>query len=172
MSLHYDELQELEAQYDVFQKLENIVHGTKVCEGTILQKLIYLEIKNSGYYTVVLDEHRIKLNTTNKDNRQEHKVDIFCISETPIPYIIAYNSKGKSFNNTESQESWLAEFMHYKKSIEIAYPGYAVHYIILKDEYNSNNSKKQDVLSSNEDLHVWNSQGRDMGNYEISKGSL
>ena len=103
--------------YTLFQKLEKAVHGTKICEGKILQKLLFDAINSSqNLYTEVSHEKSINLNPTDPNHRKIHRVDIFCRSE-PDKIIWAYNSKGKSFNNTESQELLLAEYLHYMEKI-------------------------------------------------------
>lgn len=136
--------------YVEFRKLEKGVHGTVIKEGNVLQTLCGEEIKNTGFYTDVKLEYPISLNAINKDHRQKHKVDIFCIDCIKM-IIWAYNSKSKSFNNTESQESLLDEFLKYKRNIELEYPYYTVNYAILKDEYDPKNSKfkKYHFLNAN-----------------------
>ena len=55
--------------------------------------------------------------------------------------IDAFNSKGKSFNNTLSQESELYEYNNYKRAIQKKYPKYKINYIILKDNYDENDPR-------------------------------
>ena len=145
--------------YAALQLLGHVVHGTKICEGNIWQRLIYELILGTARFTEVLYEHPIPLNPTNqaKGVRKIHKVDIFCKHDGDKK-IFAFNSKGKSFNNTESADSLLSEYSSYKKAIELAYPGYTVVYAVLKDEYDAADAKmsKYNFLEAN-GIPVYNS---------------
>jgi len=143
--------------YNLFQTLVHVVQGTKICEGNIWEKLIFDVIRDTGIYTSVTNGESIPLNggggggaAKTKGARKKHKVDIFC-KDDEKKIIQAYNSKGKSFNNTESPESLLQEYQRYKTAIETAYPGYTVTYNILKDEFDCKNGKmsKYNYLQSN-----------------------
>ena len=145
-------------EYANFQTLEHAVHGAKIREGTVWEKLQFEVIRDTGIYTSVSNGQPIPLSaggqtvgeTEAKGARKTHKVDIFC-KDDEKKTIHAYNSKSKSFNNTESPESLLQECQHYKTSIEDEYPGYTVTYAILKDEFDCKNSKmaKYNYLHSN-----------------------
>ena len=145
-------------EYDNFQTLVHVVHGSKICEGYVWEKLQFEVIRDTGIYTSVSNGQPIPLSaggqtvgeTEAKGARKTHKVDIFC-KDDEKKIIHAYNSKGKSFNNTESPESLLKEYQHYKTAIECAYPGYTVTYAILKDQFDCKNSKmaKYNYLHSN-----------------------
>lgn len=145
--------------YSALQSLGRVVHGTKIREGTIWQRLIYELILGTAHFTEVLYEHPIPLNPTNqaKGVRKIHKVDIFC-KDDPSKKIFAFNSKGKSFNNTESADSLLSEYSSYKKAIELTYPGFSVVYAVLKDEYDAADGKmtKYNYLEAN-GIPVYNS---------------
>lgn len=138
------------ALYNNFQLLETVVHGTKICEGNILQKLIYQKIQSSNHFTSVHHEFPIQLNPENTTHRRTHKVDIFCIDDQK-KQIFAFNSKGKSFNNTESNESLLAEYTKYRVAVQSAYPDYEVVYAILKDEFDATDKKmgKYNFIATN-----------------------
>ena len=125
-------------KYKVFTNLEKTVHGTKIKEGNLLEGSIHKNIKETGNYTEVTNGKSIPLN--GNTTRKNHKVDIFCKNDEQR-IIRAYNSKGKSFNNTESGEPLLKEYLSYKEAIQQQYPGYDVTYAILKDEYDPNNGK-------------------------------
>lgn len=150
----------IQEQYEQFNKLEKVIHGTKICEGNLYETLLFEVIRDTGIYDEVVHGMEIPLvknETSIKGDRKCHKVDIFCKSNEP-PKITAYNSKGKSFNNTESNESALSEYKKYKMSIEIAYPGYEVEYCILKDGYNNDPKLvKYHYLATN-GIPVYNSQ--------------
>lgn len=120
--------------------MERVVHGTKICEGNVWQHLIFETVRDSGAFTVVEEERRVPLNPENRNHRQTHRVDIWCQDDINHR-IFAFNSKGKSFNNTESQESLLAEYNTYKRAIELGWPDYSIVYAVLKDEYNSSDPK-------------------------------
>ena len=78
------------------------------------------------------------LKETGEEDRNEHNVDILCENEDVV---LAHNSKAKSFNNTETGHGLLTEYRTYKKAIEKKFPTKKVEYIILKDEYDSSDSK-------------------------------
>lgn len=146
--------------YAELQALGRVVHGTKICEGNIWEDLLFQLIRDTGRFTEVVHSKAITLNTTaikNKGERKTHKVDIFC-KHNEKKEIFAFNSKGKSFNNTESAESLLNEYTTYKKAIETEYPGFSVVYAVLKDEYDAADTKmtKYNYLETN-GIPVYNS---------------
>jgi len=138
----------------VYKKLSDYVwvfQGMKICEGFITQAIIYEIIKNSNKYDQVYQEFIIPLNPDDPKKRKNHRVDILCINNKD-KVVDAYNSKGASFNNTQSQENDLAEFNKYKEAIKNKYPKHEVNYIILKDNYDKNEKKyklKCEYLSNN-----------------------
>ena len=140
----------IDTLYDRFQAMERVVHGTKICEGNVWQHLIYETIAQSGAFNIVEEEKRVSLNADHQTHRQTHRVDIWC-QDDEHRRIFAFNSKGKSFNNTESQEGLLAEYARYKHAIEVAWPNYEVTYAVLKDEYSPSDPKlgKYHFLTAN-----------------------
>lgn len=137
--------------YNDLQILGRVIHGAKICEGNIWEELIYQLISNTGSFTEVTHGKPIILSlTVSKGERKTHKVDIFCKNDDKKE-IFAFNSKGKSFNNTESAESLLSEYTKYKNAIETEYPGFTVIYAILKDEYDPTDSKmsKYNYIAAN-----------------------
>ncbi len=163
--------------YKIFQTLVHVVQGTKICEGNIWEKLQFEVIRDTGIYNSVTNGEPIPLPSNGgggggaaetKGVRKKHKVDIFC-KDDEKKIIQAYNSKGKSFNNTESPESLLQEYQHYKTAIETAYPGYTVTYAILKDEFDCKNGKmsKYNYLQSN-GIPVYNTAAYLKERYGIS----
>lgn len=160
--------------YTELQLLGHVVHGTKICEGNIWQRLIYQLILDTARFTEVLYEHPIPLNPTNqaKGVRKIHKVDIFCKDDLSKK-IFAFNSKGKSFNNTESADSLLSEYTSYKKAIELAYPGFTVVYAVLKDEYDAADAKmsKYNFLEAN-GIPVYNSASYIKTTFDISTEAI
>ncbi len=132
-------------EFDTQQKFNNlkiiasVTHANiNIKAGNIFQNEIYKVVKDSGKYEEVIEEHPIEISNS---SRKKHKVDIFCKNKNKI---IAINSKGKSFNNTESAESKLQEYNLYLIGIQEKYPEIPkenITYIILKDEYSPFNSK-------------------------------
>jgi len=157
-------------QYSMFQELVGVFQGAKIQEGNVWEKLIYEVIRETGRYTMVENGHAVLLlhDEEKKGARKNHKVDIFC-KDDEKKVIRAYNSKGKSFNNTESPDSLCKEYQLYKASIERAYPGYTVTYAILKDEYDCKDSKmsKYKYLEAN-GIPVFNTKGYLTDEYGIS----
>lgn len=154
--------------YDIFQKMEKVVHGTKICEGNTWQNLIYQVVAACGAFTIVSAEQPIALNPENPTHRKTHKVDIYCQDDVN-KRIFAFNSKGKSFNNTESQESLLHEYTVYKTAIQRQYPDYTVEYAVLKDEYSASDKKlgKYHFLSAN-GIPVYNTAQYLQDTFQIS----
>jgi len=129
--------------YAALQLLGKAVHGTKICEGNIWEDQLFKAFRDSGRFPEVSHGKPITLPASNeikKGERRKHKVDIFCKNDAE-KNIFAFNSKGKSFNNTESPESLLAEYNRYKKGIELENPGFSVVYAVLKDEYDGTDLK-------------------------------
>lgn len=154
--------------YDIFQKMEKVVHGTKICEGNTWQNLIYQVIAGCGSFTIVIEEQPIALNPENPKHRKTHKVDIYCQDDVN-KRIFAFNSKGKSFNNTESQESLLQEYTLYKRAIERQFPEYTVEYAVLKDEYSTADTRlgKYHFLTAN-GIPVYNTAQYLQDTFQIS----
>jgi hypothetical protein len=134
--------------YAKFQSLVHVVQGTKICEGSIWETLLFEAVEATKRFTSVVHGQPIALLAGG--SRKNHKVDIFCKDDTKKE-IYAFNSKGKSFNNTESGESLLAEYKGYKTAIVSAFPGYSVVYAILKDEFDPTDGKmvKYNFLAAN-----------------------
>ena len=146
------------ALYSALQTLGRVVHGTKICEGNIWEALLFEVIRDTGRFAEVTHGKPITLNLqAAKGARKTHRVDIFCKDDLDKK-ILAFNSKGKSFNNTESADSLLSEYTSYKKAIELAYPGYTVVYAVLKDEFDPADGKmsKYNYLAAN-GIPVYNS---------------
>lgn len=120
-----------------------------------MQQEIFNVIHDSGKHLEVYQEHPIPLLHLSS-KRKTHKVDILIVNEHTV---IAINSKGKSFNSTESEDSKLAEYLRYREAIQLAYPDKHVEYIILKDEYDPTNSSLRlyHYLSDN-DIPVHNTE--------------
>ena len=160
--------------YAELQTLGRVVHGTKICEGNIWEDLLFQVVRDTGRFSEVTHGKSITLNPTNqtKGARKTHKVDIFC-KDDPNKKIFAFNSKGKSFNNTESADSLLSEYSSYKKAIEIAYPGFTVVYAVLKDEYDAADAKmsKYNFLETN-GIPVYNSASYIKDTFGISTEAI
>jgi hypothetical protein len=161
-------------QYAMFQELVGVFQGAKIQEGNVWEKLIYEVVRDAGRYSMVANGFPVLLlhDEEKKGARKNHKVDIFCKDDDKM-VIHAYNSKGKSFNNTESPESLCKEYQLYKASIEHAHPGYAVTYAILKDEYDCKDGKmsKYKYLEAN-GIPVFNTKTYLMEEYGISTDEI
>ena len=155
--------------YRLFQLIEKGVHGTKVCEGRVMERLLDGPIRSSGVYDEVVRERKVDLPPDPRPRtRKYHNVDIFCKNDDEM-LIFAYNSKGKSFNNTESAESLLTEYLKYKKAIETEFPHYSVIYAVLKDEYDPNDKKMTKYHFLNENgIPVYNTQARLEMRYNVN----
>lgn len=153
--------------YQIFKKLVSICHGSVNISGGIkFQNLIYNSISDSNKHDNVYHEYAVSLiKETGEEDRSEHKVDILCEDSDVV---LAHNSKGKSFNNTETGYGLLQEYRNYKKALEKEFPGKKVEYIILKDEYNPNDSKmvKYNYLAKH-GISVYNTKQYLTDNYDV-----
>ena len=129
------------ARYIIMKRLASITHANiNIKGGNIFQDEIFKVIRDSNNHLSVIPEHRIELiQRENQPNqRKSHKVDIFIEDEDSV---IAINSKGKSFNNTMSQDSLLQEYNWYLDSLRTLFPNKECKYCIFKDEYSASNTK-------------------------------
>lgn len=154
------------------KKLCAILHGSiNISGGLKFQKLIYEAILASGKHINVKHEYPVQLlKETGEEDRNEHNVDILCENEDVV---LAHNSKAKSFNNTETGHGLLTEYRTYKKAIEKKFPTKKVEYIILKDEYDSSDSKmsKYNYLV-NHGIPVYNTEKYLIDNYGTDFATL
>lgn len=154
-------------QYELYRALEVAVHGTVIREGHVLERLIHEAILNSGAFNEVINGKSIPLNPDICGGRRNHKVDIFCIDHVNRR-IVAYNSKGKSFNNTESSLGLLQEYNRYRDAIQAQYPDYDITYAILKDQYDPNNNKFSKYVDlNNNGIPVFNTMHHLQSVYNI-----
>lgn len=158
--------------YIKFKKLASICHGSVNISGGIkFQNLIYNSINDSNKHKNVYHEYAVSLiKETGEEDRSKHKVDVLC-EDNDI--VLAHNSKGKSFNNTETAHSLLQEYRNYKKALVEEFPGKKVEYIILKDEYNPNDSKmsKYNYLAKH-GIPVYNTKQYLTDNYDVDFDSI
>jgi len=125
-------------KYDLLRAIARITHANiNIKGGNYFQDEIFEVIRDSKKHGSVTQEHPVPLRNPKK-KRKHHYVDILCVDTDSI---IAINSKGKSFNNTKSEDSELAEYQWYVSALEKQYPGKKVSYFILKDEYDPKDSR-------------------------------
>lgn len=118
-------------KFKLWKEIIAIAHGKiNIAGGNVLQHEIFLEIKNSGKHDEVYEDYRIPLVGNGK--RKYHKVDILIVDKDTV---IAINSKGKSFNSTDTEDAKLNDVKLFTKSIQKAFPNKKVVYQFLKDEY-------------------------------------
>jgi len=151
--------------YRKLKKLAAITHGSiNISGGIKFQKLIFEAIVSSKKHDEVYHDYPVSLiKETGEEDRDEHDVDILCVNSD---IVVAANSKGKSFNNTETGYGLLTEYRGYKKSLEKKFPGKKVEYIILKDEYDPSDPKmsKYNYLV-NHGIPVYNTEQYLIDNY-------
>ena len=159
--------------YRRMKKLCAILHGSvNISGGLKFQRLIYEAILASGKHINVEHEFPVKLpKETGEEDRGKHKIDILCDDGGDV--ILALNSKGKSFNSTETGYTLLTEYRRYKKGIENKFPGKTVEYVILKDEYDSShpNMSKYNYLVDR-GIPVYNTEKYLIDNYGIDFATL
>jgi hypothetical protein len=44
----------IQEQYEQFNKLEKVIHGTKICEGNLYETLLFEAIRDTGIYDEVV----------------------------------------------------------------------------------------------------------------------
>lgn len=118
-------------KFKFWKDIISIAHGkVNISGGNVFQHEIFLAIKNSGKHDEVHEDYRILLVGDGK--RKYHKVDILIVDKDTV---IAINSKGKSFNSTDTEDAKLNDIKLFTKSIQKVFPNKKVVYQFLKDEY-------------------------------------
>lgn len=156
-------------KYELLRAIARITHANiNIKGGNYFQDEIFKVIRDSQKHESVTQEHPIPLRNPKK-KRKHHHVDILTVDET---LVTAINSKGKSFNNTKSEDSELAEYQWYISALKEQFPGKEVRYIILKDEYNVNDARMNVYHYLNDNgISVYNTEEY-MGKYGINFAEL
>ena len=142
-------LRPMKSEFQVFKTLAVDAHRKmNICGGTILQHQLFLHIKASGKHQEVYEDYPVPIV---KDNsRKTHKQDILIIDGDDV---IGFNSKGASFNNTNSFTSELNDVILFKESLEALFPDKNVTYGFLKEKYvrgkRGKQTKKYDQFQDN-----------------------
>ena len=124
-------LRPMKTDYELLKALAVDAHRKmNICGGTILQHQLYLHIKASGKHQEVYEEYPVPLVQAN--SRKKHKQDILIIDGDNV---IGINSKGASFNNTNSYTSELNDAILFKQSLQALFPDKKVTYMFLKEKY-------------------------------------
>lgn len=156
--------------YHLYRTIARITHAN-ICikGGNYFQDEVYEAIVASGKHKQVIQEHILPLKTPDKQ-RKEHHVDILIVENE---YVLAINSKGKSFNNTKSEDSELDEYRWYVSALEKEYPGKKVSYIIFKDEYDPSDSRMNVYHYLNDNgILVYNTEEYMISNYNTDFDAL
>ena len=156
--------------YQLLRTLARITHANiNIKGGNYFQDEVYDAILGSGKHLKVTQEAKLPLRKPTK-KRKHHYVDILCVDET---IVIAINSKGKSFNNTKSEDSELEEYQWYLSALQKQYPDKEVRYIIFKDEYDSSDSKMNTYHYLNDNgISVYNTEEYMINNYNVDFDAL
>jgi hypothetical protein len=162
--------QQLLTSYEKLRNLACISHANiNIKGGNFFQEEVFDAIAASGKHEFVSHEHHLPLRTPEK-NRQYHKVDILIVESD---YVLAINSKGKSFNNTKSVDSELGEYQWYMSALEKEFSNKKVSYIIFKDEYDPSNSKMSAYHYLNKNgIPVYNTEEYMVSNYGVDFQAL
>jgi len=150
-------------KYQLLRTLARITHANiNIKGGNYFQDELYDAIVASGKHNIVTQEQRLPLRTPTK-KRKNHHIDILIVEND---YVLAVNSKGKSFNNTKSEDSELDEYRWYVDALKKEYPNKDVKYIIFKDEYSPSDSKMNayHYLNAN-GISVYNTEDYMVSNY-------
>ena len=156
--------------YQFLRTLARITHAN-ICikGGNYFQDEIYQAIRDSEKHLKVTQEKKLPLRKPKK-KRKNHKVDILVEDKRSVT---AINSKGKSFNNTKSEDSELSEYEWYIAALKKQYPDKEVRYIIFKDEYDPSDSKMNTYHYLNDNgISVYNTEEYMIANYNIDFDAL
>jgi hypothetical protein len=156
--------------YHLYRTLARITHANiNIKGGNYFQAEVYEAIVASQKHKKVTQEHVLPLKSPTK-KRKEHHIDILIVEDD---YALAINSKGKSFNNTKSEDSELDEYLWYMSALEREYPGKKVSYIIFKDEYDPSDSKMNAYHYLNKNgISVYNTEEYMISNYNTDFDAL
>jgi len=158
------------SHYQLLRTLARITHANiNIKGGNYFQDEVYDAVLASGKHKTVTQEHRLPLRKPTK-KRKEHHIDILIVEDD---YVLAINSKGKSFNNTKSEDSELGEYRWYLNALKKEYPNKDVKYIIFKDEYDPSDSKMNayHYLNAN-GISVYNTEEYMVSNYNTDFDAL
>ena len=156
--------------YQFLRTLARITHAN-ICikGGNYFQDEIYQAIRDSEKHLKVTQEKKLPLRKPKK-KRKNHKVDILVEDKRSVT---AINSKGKSFNNTKSEDSELSEYEWYIAALKKQYPDKEVRYIIFKDEYDPSDSKMNTYHYLNDNgISVYNTEEYMIANYNVDFDAL
>ena len=154
-------------KFKFLKELAAITHGkVNIAGGIVFQHEIYTAIKDSGKHDEVYEEYKIPL--IDKGKRKNHKVDILTIDQDSV---VATNSKGKSFNATDSEDAKLNDVKHFIRSIQKAFPNKKVEYQFLKDEWTPGKISLYDYFIENGVL-VYNTEAYLIEHYNIDFDAL
>ena len=142
-----------------WKEVAAISHGkVNISGGNVFQHEIYLAIKESGKHNEVYEECKIPLI---EGKRKIHKVDILIIDDD---IVIAINSKGKSFNSTDTEDAKLNDVKLFVRSIQKKFPNKKVIYQFFKDEFVSGKIALYDYFVDN-GVPVYNTERYLIDNY-------
>ena len=153
-------------KYELLRKIARISHANiNIKGGNYFQDEIFKAIRDSENHNKVTQEHPIPLQGS-QNKRKHHKVDILAVDDSVVT---AINSKGKSFNNTKSEDSELKEYQWYIDALKKEYPDKLVRYIILKDGYNTQDTQMNVYHYLNENgVRVYNTEEYLLENYNVN----
>jgi len=147
-------------KFELLKELAAITHGKiNIAGGNVFQHEIFLAIKESGKHNEVYEEYAIPL--VDKGKRKNHKVDILIVDDN---IVTATNSKGKSFNSTDSEDAKLRDVRHFIRSIQAQFPDKKVIYQFFKDEFVSGKIALYDYFAEN-GVPVYNTERYLIDNY-------
>ena len=157
-------------KYELLRDLARIAHANiNIKGGNYFQDEIFKAIRDSEKHVSVTQEHPVPLRNPQK-KRKHHHVDILVVDEDRVT---AINSKGKSFNNTKSEDSELSEYNWYIDALKKEYPGKEVRYIILKDEYSTTDARMNVYHYLNDNgVRVYNTEEYLYNRYDIDFAEL
>jgi len=157
-------------KYELLRDLARIAHANiNIKGGNYFQDEIFKAIRDSEKHVSVTQEHPVPLRNPQK-KRKHHHVDILVVDEDRVT---AINSKGKSFNNTKSEDSELSEYNWYIDALKKEYPGKEVRYIILKDEYSTTDARMNVYHYLNDNgVRVYNTEEYLYNRYDIDFNEL
>ena len=155
-------LRPMKTEYELLKALAAVSHGkVNIAGGNVFQHEIFLAIKESGKHKEVYEGYPIALLS---GERKTHKVDILIVDEDSVT---AINSKGKSFNSTDSEDAKVGDVRKFTAAIEKAFPDKKVTYQFLKDEYGSKRIKLYEYFEQ-QGIPVFNTEDYLIRNYDTN----
>jgi hypothetical protein len=157
------------ATWEDIENIASLIHGRRISRGLRIQKSIYQNIKDSNKHLEV--HHEYKINLPKGGQKKTHKIDIVIVNDDEV---LAFDSKGKSFNATQDAQNVLDEYKKYIGILEDNFPNKKVQYGVLKEDWD-NPDKPRDSrykYMNTRGVKVYDTYTFMENNYSVTKKQL